>query len=206
MKSAVQCFCCVLTFSAACEASLIPAVSVSSQGSFTNSASLLTDGFFPAEGTVWTASTNVHWSGQPGAGGVAFTFDYGSVMNIEDIRYSFDNNDRYHVHHSTDGVSFLPLSSIVEGDGEVGGGMDTGTGIAGDPEYIANMDFSPVAARYLKIFASGGDGLYALAEFQAFGTAVPEPAYSMAALMLIGSLFGARHRRQRDRKNSGTVA
>lgn len=159
--------------------------SISAQGTFTNSENLVIDGSFPTEGSVWTGAPNAYWRGQTGASGVAFTIDYGAVFSIEDVTLSIDNNDDYRVEASVDGLVYSTLFDVSRTYGEIGWGMDTMSSIQASPEYVAPIDFIATSARYLRIFATGGDGLYSVGELQAFGvTVVPEP--TTVALWSIG--------------------
>jgi len=189
------------TFSATAVAGAkLTASSVTAQGNYNHSASLLTDGVIPGETTHWQSATNVWWTNQEGPGGVSFTFDYGNIYAIDDVLFSFDNNDAYRVDYSVDNSNWSFLTQVLAGDGEIGFGMDTGTSINNHPEFIANMDFqTPVNARYLRIYAIGGDNFYALAEFEAYGTdlnAVPEPS-TLAMFGLCGVIGIAVRRRRR---------
>jgi len=96
-----------------------------------------------------------------------------------------------------DNVTFTPLFYVLPSDGAVSestGGMDTMTSFAGT-DFVANMAFSPVNARYLRVYAESGDGLYSIGEVQAFGSAVPEPSTyvsGIGALTLVA--FGFKKR------------
>lgn len=151
-------------------------------GTYYHDKALIIDGLFPAEGSVWTGSQCVYWYGT----GPWFTIDLGNSYWVEDIVVQVDNNDNYKVDYSTDGSSWTNLLYISSGYGEIGWGMDTMSTISGDPEYISQLDFSAkVEARYLKIYATGGDNMYSVSELQAYGTPVPLPG----ALWLLGSGF-----------------
>lgn len=58
--------------------------------------------------------------------------------------------------------------------------------ISGSAEYIASLDFSPIVAQYLRIFATSGNK-YAVGEFTTYGTAVSPSAVPIPAAAL---LFG----------------
>ena len=182
------------TQSDACAALIIP-TSISSQGTFNNSANLLIDGNVPTEFSTWTNATNAWWTNQLGTGGVVFTIDYGQDYQIQDILVSVDNNDAYRVDFSIDNIAFSNLLQIDIGDGEINGGMDTMSSDDTNPEFVAGIDFAPVEARYLRIYAVAGDNLNSIGELQAFGiTAVPEPSGLGTCLMAIG-ILGTRRRR-----------
>ncbi len=174
----------VLVFSVfgSANAVLINAVSASGTGTYHHSADLLIDGTIPAEKTGWTNSTNVWWHGTT----PTFTIDLGSLCTVEDVLLQVDNNDYYNVEYSTNGSSWNNLFSINSGFGEVGWGMDTMSTDSSNPEYIDEINFTPVSAQYLRIYATGGDNSYAVSELQAYGTTaapVPEPC----TLLLMGS-------------------
>ncbi len=156
-------------------------------GGTVNGTSHVADGFIPNEGTQWQTTT-AWWSGTS----QVVTFDYGSLFTIEDILVSVDNNDSYKVQWSANAGSWTDLFSISSSYGDIGWGVDTMTSFAG-PEYISQIDFSPVQAQFLRIFATGGDNLYSVGEFQAHGiqaSAVPLPAtvwlFAPALMGLIG--------------------
>lgn len=166
------------------------AASASGSGTFNNSADLLIDGVTPPENTGWSTDLNVWWSGLD----PAFTIDLGGTFLLTDIAWSVDNNDSYALSFSTDGSSFASLFTVGVNDGNVtegAGGMDTMNSFAGDAEYVAAMDFTAVAARYLRVTAvAGGDELNAVGEVTAYGTAIPEPStyallFGAAALALV---------------------
>jgi hypothetical protein len=89
--------------------------------------------------------------------------------------WSVDNNDIYRMQTSMDNVTFTPLFYVLPSDGAVSestGGMDTMTSFAG-PDFVANMAFSPINARYLRVYGESGDSFFSMGGVQAFGSAVP---------------------------------
>jgi hypothetical protein len=189
---------------------IIPAVSVTGTGTFSNSPSLIIDGFLPPRGTAFNAPTSVFST----IGAPQFTIDLGAVFRVTSLIADVDNNDDYVVQYSTNNVSFTNLFTFLASDGPVPvspGGMDILTTNPSfpsmvnyptdttTPEYVGRS-FAPVDARYLKIFGSGGDGLYGIGELQAFSAAVPEPASLVMGCLAVASLglvACARHRLRR---------
>jgi hypothetical protein len=146
------------------------------------------DGVTPGEGTYWQGTAEVPtvwWRMEADSvnkiyGGAYISLAYDQLYNIQDITLSVDNNDVYKVTYSTDKSAWTELFTIATTDGDIGYGMDTMSTVFGDDEYVSGIDFAPVAARYLRITAIGGDDMYSIGEFTAFGSpitaAVPEPA------------------------------
>jgi len=64
---------------------------------------------------------------------------------------------------------YVILTEILGSDGEVLEGMDTMSSIPEHPEYIEDLEFFPLRARYIRIFAEDGDNQFAISEFQVFG-------------------------------------
>lgn len=156
---------------------------VTGSGTYNNSTGLVVDNNIPAEWTAWTAPTNVWWYGLA----PNLVIDLQQAYTIDDVILQVDNNDYYKVDYSLDNSSWNNLFYIRAADGEVGWGMDTMSTVSGDPEYISGIDFSPVNARYIKFYATGGDNMYSISELQVYGqaNAVPEPA----TVLLLGSGF-----------------
>jgi len=165
-------------------AALLVPTSINATGAVNNPANF-SDGVFPNEGGQWQTNTSWWIGASP-----VLTLTYAEAFNIEDILLSVDNNDNYSIQYSMDNSSWSSLFDISRSYGEVGWGMDTMSTLSGHGEYISAIDFSPVQAQFLRIFATGGDNLYSVGEFQAFGSnvsAVPLPA---AAFMFIPALLG----------------
>jgi len=160
---------------------LIAFDTVSGTGTYTGALTLLTNNVFPAEGGAWQTNT-VWWKNQESA--AIFNFDMGESYHVEDVILSVDNNDRYRVDYSTDNNNWQPLFEISNTYGEITWGMDTMGTNSSLAEYVSQIDFTPITAQYLRIYATGGDHMYSVGEFQAYGTQpVPEPA----TLILFGS-------------------
>lgn len=75
-------------------AGLLSPTTVTGTGTFTNSASLISDGVVPTEHTEWSLGTNVRWSYTIDP---TFILDFGGLYNIDDVLASVDNNDSYEI-------------------------------------------------------------------------------------------------------------
>jgi len=169
-------------------APMLTVVATSATGPYNNPLAWLTDGFFPSEGGQWQTDT-VWWRGT----GTRFEFDLGSVFLVRDVLLSVDNNDSYAVETSEDGSAWGPLFNIGADFGEIGWGMDTMSSDAASFEYVPGTEFAATSARYLRIQAIGGDGLYSVGEFQIFGDpiGVGSPLPAPGTLFLLGAGLSA---------------
>lgn len=140
-------------------------------GPFEHEAGLLTDGKMVEPGTHWQDPGCVFW----GDGGTHFVIDLGGPRQVYDVLLQVDNNDDYFVECSADGAAYRPLFTVGEVLGEVSSGMDTFSTRKGDASYAPQADFQPVVARYLKLYAAGGDEHYAAAEVKVMAAAGEKP-------------------------------
>src|SRR5215469_14114997 len=74
---------------------IIPAVSVTGTGTFSNSPSLIINGFLPPRGTFYQDPTNVFST----SGAPQFTIDLGAVFRVTSLIADVDNNDDYVVQY-----------------------------------------------------------------------------------------------------------
>jgi F5/8 type C domain len=174
-------------------ASITP-VSVSAAGSFNGALTNLTDGVYPLDYSLWNAPGNVSWAGTA----TSIVFDLGQAYTLTDITLAVDNNDYYFLQVSNDGAQWNALTTVLAFDGPVSSGMDTFSSQSQSPDYSALIDFQPQGARYVRLSAVAGDGLYSAGEVSFQGTpAVPEP--EAVALTLVGAgvaMLAARRRRK----------
>ena len=156
-------------------ANALAPVSITANGTggadYSGSLALLADGQVPAEWSSWDGAGNVHWAGRENTSDspLYFQYDLGSMVRIQDLLLSGDNNDTYDVDWSADGVNWQRLVTVPAWAGNVYYGMDTFSTRAGDPQYDAGVDFTPVEARYMRISAESGDGYYAIGEMHVMG-------------------------------------
>lgn len=137
-----------------------PELTVKGHGKYSNNVTLICDGSFPKEGSPWKCKECVWWHGTA----PYFLVDLGNTYEVRDIITQVDNNDDYKIDYSPDGKTFSPLLIIKKEYGEIGYGMDTMITESGDPEYVSQLDFQPVSAKFLKIYATGGDNNYSISE------------------------------------------
>lgn len=178
--------------------------SISGTGTFFNNpTALLTDSDFGL-GFGWSDAPTVYWADQTGAAGVAFTLTLDTLYTIDDVRIGVDSSDFYAVQTSTNGAVwntlFTSLSAGIDPSFEWGGSgsIIKKSSVAGEAAYSNLIDSPATQARYVRIFAAGGDGFYAVSEVQLVGTAVPVPEPETAAMLLAGlSTLGFLARRRR---------
>lgn len=145
----------------------IEPIAVSGYGSYVNSAALIVDGFKPAESSVWSGPYSAWWINDKT---VEFIIDLGQVWSIHDVAVSLDDNDSYALSYSIDGIVYSNLFHVLSNMGETPWGIETISTIKDDPEYIEQLDFSPIQSRYVKISATDGDNSYAIAEVSIYGS------------------------------------
>ena len=202
-RIAIAAFLCGATLCA--QAAPVVVSSVAGSGVFNGSSALIADGVVTPEYTGWTSSQNVWWYGQEGSGGAVFTLSFDGLYQLSDVVLSVDNDDDYQVDVSADGVNWASLFTVSRFDGNVDeavGGMDVMSSVSGDAQYDASVDFAAISGvRYARIYATGGNGNYAIGELAFSGAlldagsnSVPEPgALALAGLGLAG-VFAQRRR------------
>lgn len=139
-----------------------PAPTVSGSGDFSGDSRLLTDGRMVDQGAAWDSEACVYWT----SSNTRFTIDLGEVRTVRGVVVQVDNNDDYAVDGSADGKTWRRLFTVRGGDGALDDGMDTFSTIQDDLYYLKSADFKPANIRYLKLYATGGDGMYSAAEFR----------------------------------------
>jgi hypothetical protein len=154
-------------------AAVIRATGVTGAGTYNNAAGLIIDGSMPAEGADYDNAQSVFWSGP----GPAFVIDLGREHRVTGITAQTDNNDDYVFEASVDGRAYLPLLVIPANLGRVALGMETFSTDPSHPRYLRELQLTPQRARYVKVSARGGDGVYSVSEVQVLG----EPAAGGAA-------------------------
>lgn len=147
------------------EAEIIRPRSVEGEGIFNNNVKLLIDGQSPAEGSPWDSPHSIYWENTD----TYFMLDLGGIFQITGLLIQVDGNDDYNIDYSEDGLEYIPLIQILEGHGDIASGMDTVSTVFTDPHYVDDLEFGPVSARFVKVYATGGDYHFSLSEIQVFG-------------------------------------
>jgi hypothetical protein len=147
------------------ESKIIQPALITSTGEFENDMNLIIDGRIPFEESEWNDAQNVFWEDPE----VSFIIDLGQIYEVTGIVIQVDTNDDYRIEYSVNSVDYIVLTEILSSDGEVLGGMDTMSSIPDHPEYVEDLEFFPLRARYLRIYATEGDGRFSISEFQVFG-------------------------------------
>ena len=147
------------------EADVILPRSVQGDGIFKNEVKILIDGQSPAEGSAWDSPNSVHWEDTD----TFFLLDFGGIFQVTGFLIQVDGNDNYSIDYSLDGEEYFPLIQISEGYGNIASGMDTMSTVSTDPNYVVDLEFEPVSARFVKVYSTGGDNQFSLSEIQVYG-------------------------------------
>ncbi|MGD8540617.1 MAG: hypothetical protein PVI66_18035, partial [Candidatus Aminicenantes bacterium] len=137
---------------------IIRPVEIMGTGEFENDANLIIDGRIPFEESAWDDAQNVYWMDAD----VSFVIDLGQIYEITGIVVQVDTNDDYRIEYSVNGDDYVILTEILSSDGEALEGMDTMSSIREHPEYIEVLEFFPLRARYIRIFAANGDDRFSI--------------------------------------------
>lgn len=140
-------------------------VAIRGEGDFFHSADIIIDGRIPPEGSDAGIEMSVFWEEQA----VAFIIDLGEIYSVMGILVQVDCDDSYRIDYSTDDRDYFILTEISSSDGEITSGLDSLSSLPDNPEYIDELEFFPVDARFIKIYALAGDGIFAVSEIQVFG-------------------------------------
>jgi hypothetical protein len=151
-------------------------------------ASSIDNGVFQPETTCY--QSGIHWQGaNTGDTTHSIAIDFGGTFNINGAIVQADDNDTYELDYlGTDHLYHL-WWSIPE---------IASFGLVTRPnaDQTTIMPRPTVQALGVEIFATGGDGLYAVSQVEVFGSAaVPEPAMlGFLSLGLLGIFARAGHR------------
>ena len=156
--------------------------------------STLVDGMFVGDGQQWNIGT-VYWQGGSPDTADTVTIALSGAATVTGLTLQGDNNDLYAVSYEDVGGTWHALSTLsphgsVDPTYNGGGGVWWGMG--------TDSSFSAITAIAFQIQASGGDGSYAVSEFQVTGEflpAVPEPTSGLLMLAGLGALASVARRR-----------
>lgn len=138
---------------------------VRGEGTYFNEPDVIIDGRIPPEGSDPGIDMSVFWE-EPD---VSFVIDLGAVCTVTGILVQVDCDDSYRVEYSVDDRDYFTLTEIAGTDGEITSGLDSLSSLPDNAEFIAELEFFPVEARFIKFYALEGVGLFAVSEVQIFG-------------------------------------
>jgi hypothetical protein len=147
------------------EADIILPRSVQGDGIYSNEVKILIDGQSPPEGSPWDSPNSIYWENTE----AFFQLDLGGVFQVTGLLIQVDGNDNYTIDYSEDGLEYIPLIQVSEAHGNIASGLDTMSTVSTDPNFVADLEFEPVSARYVKIYSTGGDNRFSLSEIQVYG-------------------------------------
>jgi hypothetical protein len=153
------------------ESWLIAPVSALGTGEFSGPAELLFDDQIPDEESVWDGDEVVSWSDPD----CQFVIDLGRAYRITHILAQINSGNGYRIDYSLDDLEYISLVALTGASLDVSSGMDTVCTDPGNPEYVPDLDFFPVEARYIKIYGVEGEGPFAVSELQVFGQELIRP-------------------------------
>lgn len=149
-----------------------------------NNAASIVDGISPADGTHW--QNQAWWTGSA----EEVIFDLGGDFYLESATLIVDNNDDYALFTSQNGSDWRSIWEIDAMSGSQNTGLES--------FQTSLLEQSWTSSSYLKIVATGGDGLYGVGELTVSGVgvlAVPEPetyAMFLAGIALVGAVARRR--------------
>lgn len=149
--------------------------------------STLVDGAVVADGQQWNIGT-VYWQGGAPDSADTITIALSGAATVTGLFLQGDNNDLYTVSYEDTVGNWTTLATVQPNSA---GAVNWGMG-------LASMSFAPVTAVAFQIQATGGDGSYAVSEFQATGEflpGVPEPTSGLLMLAGLGVLASVVRRR-----------
>ena len=149
--------------------------------------STLVDGALVADGQQWNIGA-VYWQGGVPDGADTITIALSGAATVTGLFLQGDNNDLYTVSYEDTVGNWTTLATVQPNSG---GAVNWGIG-------LASTSFTAVTAVAFQIQATGGDGSYAVSEFQATGEflpAVPEPTSGLLMLAGLGALASVARRR-----------
>lgn len=142
--------------------------SITEVGKFNGNKDSIVDENMPEKGSSSTAEGTLWWNDRS----AYLIFDLGKVFKIQSINIEIDSNDSYHIDYSADGKEYKNLMKVLMTKDDVSIGLNIFSTDKATESYVKELEFKPVEARYLKLYAVEGDGMYSVAEFQVYGTTV----------------------------------
>jgi len=141
-----------------------------------SASSVLTSGTFFAEGTCWL--DGVAWTANANGAPDYVDIDLGGAYSISSAIVQADDNDSYE-------LQYLGTDNAYHDWWNVASVNAWGLVTRPSGDQTTQQSLPTVTATGLRLFATGGDGEYALGQVEVFGNAVgtPEPG----ALMLLGA-------------------
>ena len=145
--------------------------------------SSITDGVSLTEQTEWQDGT-VWWDEfWPGSADNIIEINLNGLYRVTSVLIQADNNDVYGISYRDAVGNWAPLFNAP--------GIFPGFGM-----MTRTAPVGPVDATAFRIDASGGDAFYSVSEFQAQGTAVPEPSAWLAIAAGFGLIVFKRRVKQ----------
>jgi len=140
-------------------------VAIRGEGDFFHPAEIIIDGRIPPEGSDTGSEMSVFWEDTA----AFFVIDLGEIVNVSGIIIQVDCDDSYRIEYSSDDQDYFTLTEISRTDGDVITGLDSLSSLPQNAEYVNELEFFPVDARFIKIYALDGDGIFAVSEIQVLG-------------------------------------